>query len=112
MSDQTTVKHLWDVDHPYYGAGDMDEKFDNWSDFLVEWSDADEDMNCLYRWDYIPADEDAERSTDEMHLHFILPRKSRCTEVVVKVEHSDEAAIIEYLVTKLDYIKRLWEPLA
>lgn len=85
--DTTTAKHLWEIDHPYYGPdhcyyangyqarGDSSE-FESWAEFAQPSSqtptedlgnllyDFDDDLNFLYRWDWKrsdPADYEWER---------------------------------------------------
>jgi hypothetical protein len=51
------VKHLWEVDHSYYCSdqnyfsADCHQEFECWADFLEEESDADLDMNLVFRFD-------------------------------------------------------------
>lgn len=75
--------HLWEIDHPYYcnegnyfKAG-MHSHFETWADFAQPFSfgkgleeignmlyDFDDDLNFLYRWDWLrpdPADYKYER---------------------------------------------------
>ncbi len=87
MSTETIKKHLWEIDHPYYGpdhcyyangfqARDDASEFESWAEFAQPSSlsgfegnllyDFDDDLNFLYRWDWQRADpEDYEWEREE-----------------------------------------------
>jgi hypothetical protein len=117
MSENTTVKHLWEVDHAYYcsasdGGG---EECETWAEFLDEWNDADMDYNLLFRFDWHDADNkdnDIEDGIDELELFYVQQRKGRISKVTVKVGKPQENEIIEWLKVRLAYLRELWQPIA
>lgn len=45
------MAHLWEIDHPYYGADGSLEKVDSFDELKASLDHSDEDMNVIYRWD-------------------------------------------------------------
>lgn len=110
----TDTTHLWDVDHPFYGAtynGDFGAEFDTWAEF-VEDGQIDGDRNALYRWDWLKPDPDEERPTDELHLFYVAQHKGYVWGTLVRVTPEDEASVREYLTARTDHLRRLWEPIS
>lgn len=111
MNDEQ--KHLWEVNHDYYcSAGDYEETYETWDDFLEEMADADKDYNLLFRWDWqVADDEDNEIETDELELFYVQQRKGRLVSITVKVQKSDEPRVIEFLRPHMAHLMGLWQPL-
>lgn len=123
-------KHLWEVEHAYYGAASMYyvsprdlapylEDYESWEQFVEgeTYYDADLDMNLLYRWDWREAeldwiDEEEDPYTgDTLYLYYILPRRGILAVVTIKVERSDEDKVREWLQVRAQYMADLWAPL-
>jgi len=126
----TEVKHLWDVDHPYYctegGYFHTQEhfptihSFGSWAEFLSDMGSSDEDLNLLFRWDWKEQDEDSGEPTfngdvhyrnGELSLFFMLQRKGFHTTCIVQVCRADEPEVRAWLQRRLNYLIGLWAPL-
>lgn len=140
MSTETTTKHLWEIDHPYYCSegnfymAGMHSVFESWAEFAEPSSqtatadlgnllyDFDDDLNLLWRWDWkradpsdyeyeVEADPDFEIPGDTLQLFFMLQRKAYNISAEVAVTEADEPAVREWLEAKALHMRRLWEPL-
>lgn len=148
-------KHLWETPHSYYCEegnffkSGLHTVYESWEDFaqpvkgFMEGNmlyDFDNDLNFLYRWDWLKADpenylfsfsdeilketgatkEEVEASkrefeensqSDRLMLFFMLQRKSHNISVEVNVTEDDEPLVREWLQKKWEYMKGMWEPL-
>lgn len=118
-------KHLWEVKHPYYCAdgnyysNDCVFEHRSWADFLLEMGDADLDYNLFFRFDWSEEDDDGNCTFngDEnyrngvLKMYIMQQRKGRFTICHVDVCRADEQAVKEYLQPRLNYLKKLWEPM-
>lgn len=122
------MPHIWEHRHSYYCEMQnyrarpdegCTQEFDCWAEFIAEWGDSDEDMNLLFRWDWMPAtDEDGDDikpmtgDGGELRLCFMMQRKGdyRCV-VVHGMKNSDEQAVIAYLQPLAEHMRNLWSPL-
>lgn len=129
---RNTMKHLWEVNHPYYmtegnyHSNNCTHVFETWQDFLEEWSDSDLDYNWFVRWDWLEArtPEEAEEyeegtgvyNGDDNHRHatFLLQcvgqRKASLLSCRISVCRNDEAAILEFLRPRWEYMREMWRP--
>lgn len=124
MSDN---QHLWEIDHPYYCSEgsywvpgtrwhEVHADYSSWADFMDEWGGNDSDLNLLFRWDWQRSDpsdyqDDEDVPGDQLHLFYMMQRKARNMSVYVVVTEADEPAVREWLTTKADHMRKLWEPL-
>lgn len=125
---ETSSKHLWEIDHPYYCSEgsywlpgtrwhEVHNEYETWADFLSEWGGNDPDLNLLFRWDWKradPADHEPygeEVPGDHVELFYFMQRKARNMSVFVKVTEADETAVREFLTTRAEHMRKLWEPL-
>lgn len=123
------TKHLWEIDHPYYGpegnyyansyqTAEWKHSFDNWGEFLKEdMSELDFDMNFLFRWDWqVPDPDDYEDGEDipgeYLELFWVLPRKGTFLWATITVSREDEETVREWLVPRWGYMQRMWEGIA
>lgn len=127
------MPHLWEVKHPYYMtegnyySNECTHVFETWQDFLDEWGDADMDMNWFVRWDWMESTpEEAEENEDDSDLYngddnrrhatFLLQcigqRKANLQSCRISVCRNDEAAILEYLRPRWEYMRQMWAPLS
>ena len=131
--------HLWEYDHPYYCSqgnyfrNGLHEAFGSWEDFAQPAGfvqgipsgnvlyDFDDDLNFLFRWDWIrpdPSDykyeleEDPEFQIpgDTLLLFFMAQRKGRNFSAEVSVTEADEPAVRAWLTRKAKYMRKMWEP--
>ena len=107
------MKHLWEVNHPYYmNEGNYYKSgehllYESFEDFMAEWGGADRDMNRVHRWDWR---KDDELGYDLLSLYFVLQRKARLMSCEVKVSCQDEPAVAAYLLPFAELESRIWEP--
>ena len=120
------MKHLWEVDHPYYmnhGNYYSTECFaraDNLDQFLAEFGSADIDYNWIVRWDWIegPQTEDWVRPADRpdtymdgrLLLQFVGQRKALLFSWEIPVCRFDEPRVREFLQKHARYMAQMWEP--
>jgi hypothetical protein len=122
------VKHLWEVDHPYYcnqgnyfatGGQETSTRYKSWAEFFTEEGDCDPDYNLLFRWDWQEGElcDAAEFNGDVNYRNGVLllfwmgQRKGLYRWSEVEVCRADEPAVREFLQSRFDYLKRVWEPL-
>lgn len=126
------MKRLWEINHPYYCnegnyfARDTDchTYYPRWQDFVEEQGDSDLDMNLVFRFDWESPrkdgdpDEPIEWKGDEnyrdclLKLFYMGQRKGIYRWVTVDVCRADEPAVREWLKTRWDHMRLLWEPLS
>lgn len=119
-----SISALWEIDHPYYcsesnyfakGNEQPHFHYQTWESFMNEWGDSDMDYNFLIRWDW---NEDGEYgyTGDDYYRNAILKmfwigqRKGLYMWTTVEVCRADESDVREFLQTRWDYMKRMWEP--
>lgn len=119
------TEHLWEVDHSYhcndanYYSNECVFQFKSWADFLAEMGDADFDYNLIFRWDWKEEAEngllnykgDDNYRNGVLKIYTMQQRKGRFTISHIEVCRADEAAVIEYLKPRRDYLFALWEPI-
>ncbi len=128
------MPHLWEVQHPYYmtegnyHSTNCIDTFDTWQDFLEEWGGSDLDYNWFVRWDWIEARTPAEEEEYEQgigfydgddsrrHARFLLQvigqRKASLRSCRISVCRNDEAAILDFLRPRWEYMREMWAPLS
>jgi len=105
--------HLWDHDHPYYwqeGCFYSDEchhRHQSWQEFSAGWRDADEDYNCVYRWDWNVCE-----GTHTLEIRMVAQRKAFPISHTIAVTPEDESAVRAYLTEKWAHVSRIWAPFA
>ena len=133
----SAARRLWEVDHPYYcndsnyyARGDQQPMatYGSWAEFAVEQGDDDMDLNLVFRWDWKPKqylDDDSPEGVAAYHgsfddnyrgytlwLFFMGQRKGLYRWAEVDVCRADEPAIREWLTTRWEHLRTLWEPLS
>lgn len=114
MENVKTLDDLYVISekHPYYSSdsnyysNDCSENHETFDEFLEEWSDADLDMNLLFRWDlgYIQ-----EEDSFYLQLFFIQQRKGiYFVNMIETIKEEDLPKIIEYLKTRKEHLLKLW----
>lgn len=116
------VAHLWEIDHPFYGCSYKTEEFDSFAELRDIVNDNDEDMNFVYRWDWLdysqpqhdglfrPGDD---RSKQKLVLSVLMPRKDVVVAWECPIAHEQEAEVLEFLRSPrvLGTLRKWWEPL-
>jgi hypothetical protein len=113
------IKHLWEIDHPYYcnegnyyAHESVEGQYDSWANFLEEEGDSDMDYNLLFRWDWWKADPNDENhcnKTDVLMLFWMGQRKGLYRYTTVHVTDADETEVKEWLAKRWAYLVLLWE---
>jgi hypothetical protein len=114
------MKHLWEVEHPYYAASDYENYYDSWEEFIEEWGDCSFDYNLVYRVDWLEGKDNELPEYNgnpfekyaEVKVGILMQRKGIMTVQTVKVSRSDEPDIIEFMKERFDYLKEMWEPIS
>ncbi|MFJ9448195.1 hypothetical protein ACIRRH_41225 [Kitasatospora sp. NPDC101235] len=107
-----TSQHLWDIDHPYYGAEGYPNECESWQEFATNIAPhLDPDLNHLYRWDWHTPGHHHWEGEETLELFFIMPRKSSCMSYSIPVAETDEPAVREYLASMTRHIAALWAPI-
>lgn len=123
MSD--AVKRLWEVKHPYYMtegnyyARDLHTQYECIKDFLDEYGDSEMDYNFVVRWDWHEGEDwNAREFNGDDHDHngrfmvqFVGQRKSLLWTAEAAVCRADEPVVRQWLEPRMNYIKKMWEPL-
>ena len=102
------VKHLWEYEHPYYceSSDSYQSSYSSFDEYLISNSDVDDDLNFLFRWDWITS-----KIGNTLELYYILQRKAIIMKDIVRVEKIDEDSVRMFLESKMKYMKRMWEPI-
>jgi hypothetical protein len=105
------MKHLWEVEHPYYCADSQWEwDFESWDAFLSEMIGADLDFNLMVRWDWRNSnDSDEELKADVLHLTYVRQRKGELVTYNVTVDKQDERRIMQFLFDRWQHLSKTWE---
>lgn len=82
---------------------------------MNEWGDSDMDYNFLIRWDWSEDDGHGYTGDDYdrngiLKMFWIGQRKGLYMWTTVEVCRADESDVREFLQTRWDYMKRMWEP--
>ncbi|MFF2954314.1 hypothetical protein ACFVVU_23590 [Kitasatospora sp. NPDC057965] len=112
MPDQPTAQHLWEFDHPYYGAEGYPNECEDWDEFATEIAPhLNADLNHLYRWDWHKPGHHEWDGRETLELFFIMPRKSSCMSYSIPVTEADEPAVRKWLSGMVRHLAALWEPI-
>ncbi|MFF2612675.1 hypothetical protein [Kitasatospora sp. NPDC058046] len=107
-----TDQHLWELDHPYYGAEGYLNECESWAEFAEHIAPhLYSDLNHLYRWDWHKPGHHEWEGEEELGLFFIMPRKSSCMSYTIPVTEADEPAVRAYLADMTKHVAALWEPI-
>lgn len=121
-----TDKHLWEVDHDYYGpegcfySADawLHTTFESWQDYLEDGNaDSIMGLNLLYRWDWVDwrnhSDEMLRDDVDDtLSLFWMQPRKGIPHSYEIRVQKTDEPEVRAFLEKHARYMADLWAPLS
>lgn len=122
------MKHLWEVDHPYYcnegnyfapGNEQPTTHYRSWAEFVEAEADSDFDMNLLFRFDWYegedqelaPFNGDVNYRNGQLRLFWMGQRKGLYRWSTVEVCRADEPAVIDFLRPRMAHLLSLWEPL-
>lgn len=111
------MRHLWEVDHPYYCAeanwysNEAYLRYDSWAYFIEDWGDLDLDLNHVFRWDWHEPDED--NTHGRLQIFVMLQRKGLFKPIdVFGVTPEDEPSVRAWLERHWDKIGEMWAPIA
>ena len=120
---QEEIKHLWEVDHPYYcnegnyyARESVCDEFKRFSDFLVEYESADFDLNLVFRFDW-EEEENSYNGDDNyrngrLKIFWMGQRKGLYRYSIIEVCRADENSVIKFLTPRWSHIRLLWEPIS
>lgn len=111
------MKHLWEIDHPYYMtegcyySNECHSEHETWEDFFAEMGDADIDYNLVIRWDWrMGEDWGVEGKEGELLIQTFQQRKARpWSHCITGIKFTDEQKVIEYLKPHWERLKQNWE---
>jgi hypothetical protein len=112
------MKHLWEVEHPYYcnlgnyfcQNADVESIYDSWDDFEADAKDEDLDMNLIFRFDWQLANDDTGLEYEQLHLVSMGQRKGIYRWVVIRINRKDEPKVKKFLKKRWEHLKKLWTP--
>lgn len=115
------TRHLWEIRHPYHAADGREERVDSFTALKSIVDRADDDLNMVYRWDWFdaaqpihndPYVDGEDRSTEELSVHLLTPRKSGFWTITCPIAKHQEFEVLEWLSGPrcFGYLRRLWEP--
>jgi hypothetical protein len=121
---ETTTKHLWEIEHPYYCATEcyftsesIRTEYASWPEFLEAEGDDDLDMNFVFRWDWnlgedhgLPVHPDPHYRDGELDIFFMNQRKGYHRVAEIKVCKADEDSVRTWLKSRWEHLKKVWEP--
>lgn len=116
------TKHLWEIDHPYYGAEGYASVADTFAELRANVDATDEDMNHVYRWDWMdysqPHHDDLfitgeDRSGQKFTVYLLMPRKQGFWSISCPITYEQEPEVLEWLRGPRVFgaLRKLWEPL-
>lgn len=108
--------HLWEIDHPYYGAEGYINEVPSFDELKEMIDPLDQDMSHVYRWDWKdwPNDEDGDEDSEEtLYVFVAMPRKSSFFSVSCPITKEQEPEVLEWLKSPrvLGALRAMWEPL-
>lgn len=107
-------KHLWEYDHPYYGADGYSNEEESFAALKASVDASDEDMNVVYRWDWKgPHSRYADETDPEkLTVYLLMPRKSQFWSISCPIQKHQEFEVLEWLRGPrcLGYLQTLWAP--
>lgn len=109
------MSHLWEINHPYYGAEGTVSEFDSIDELIEHANSYDADINHVYRWDWLVPDAQCD-GPDAPHLlvlFVVLPRKVKFLQWQAPVTEADEDKVREFLASArvLGALRKMWEPI-
>ncbi len=136
------MEKLYNIKHPYYCTHDnffkrpssqceTRFKFNSFDEFLKNCGSMDEDLNFLFRWDWINQENERHKAlelhekyskelkfddtysdqSDKLELFYFLQRKGYMIVIIVDVSKDDEEKVKDYLTSKFNHIKLTWNPI-
>lgn len=106
---------LWEADHPYYcSEGNffrrgMHTRYGSFDEFLESWGYLDEDMNLVFRWDWIAPEDPNEHG--RLLVFWVLQRKAILRSTECEVTSHDEPEVRSWLTRKARKMREVWTPL-
>ena len=107
------MTHLWEIEHPYTPWAQGMHDGHDWQTFKDAFSDADEDYNVVFRWDWEEDDEGPDDDTRAgiLTIVWVGARKGNTWMNLVPVTRADEPEVLEFLQKKAAYVASLWHPI-
>jgi hypothetical protein len=110
------MSKLWEDGGSYFTDGEWHDNnignhYSSWKEFLEEWEDADDGMNYVVNWSWMPKSDDETWHKDSYYrdgtlmILFVMQRKGFYNPQTIDVCKADEPAVKEYLKTKFEVIR-------
>ena len=118
----TARRHLWEYEHPYYGADGHQVQCDSFAELRRTLDRLDEDMNLIYRFDWeddaqphrdgLFLDDD-DRSGQRLLVFTLQPRRSACASYICPIRHDQEHEVLALLrgPRAAGHLRTLWAPI-
>jgi|SRR5688572_1311494 len=114
------LQNLWDPEHPYYCSetnyykNEPIKTYASWKSFYEEMGDSDEDMNLVFRWDWITAEkaEDWGEEGETLKLFFMGQRKGKFWCIKVRITPNDQEDARRWLQTRWITLLKMWAPIS
>lgn len=118
---ENSVRHLWEIDHPYYGVDGYENDVDSFATLRQTVDASDEDMNFVYRWDWKDNAQpqfdglflDGEdRSNEVFTVYLLMPRKPGFWSVTCPIRKDQEFEVLDWLSGPrcAGYLRTMWAP--
>jgi len=111
------------VEHPYhcstnnYYSNNATKTYENFSDFLEDFGDADIDLNLIFRFDIHEVEPDDEEGRKEGTYYawiFIIHQRKGIfgPTIINSFTEEDEIIAIPLLLAHWEVLKKMWEPIS
>lgn len=107
------IKHDYYCNGSNYYSNDARVEYRSWPAFMVDYFDADEDMNLCFRWDVSAHDDEKPELGYYAEIFIMGQRKGLFKPIhIERVIDEDVHSILEYLGKHWAKMQRLWCPLS
>ena len=115
-------KHLWEIDHPYYGSDTNNNPCESFAELRKEVDQLSDRMNHVYRFDWHdwsqPMHDDLrtpgeDPGPQQFVVFLVLSRHGMMINFTCPISHDQEAEVLAWLRGPriLGALRMLWEPI-
>ena len=107
------MKKLYEFKHPYYCATanyfnhECTWEYSSWSKFYEDHKNDKVDLNLIFRWDWLEANEEDE--SDTLQLSVVRQRTGIFGCYLIDVNKEDEPEVKDFLKPYANRIQKFWE---
>lgn len=105
------MPHLWEFDHPYYGADGQFEELSSFAELQEALAGHPHDgSTVIYRWDWLTAEHDV---PERLVIYGLFPRTSATWSLACPIRKDQEDEVRHWLASPdvLGQLVPLWAPL-